>query len=61
MEVLHRGQSVIHSVLETLLAAQVPVRCLDRNMRKEKLNLFEFTACLMTKPCTCPPQIMRRD
>lgn len=49
---------IVHSILEALLAAQVPLCGFDGNMSEEKLNLFEFAPCLMAEPRTGPPQVM---
>ena len=38
--------SIIHGILEALLAAKVLLCSLDRDVSKEKLNLFEFAAGL---------------
>ena len=35
--------------LEVLLAAKVALRGLDGNMPKKKLDLFEFTSCLVAQ------------
>ena len=49
---------VIHGILKPLLAAQIPFCGFDGNMSQEKLNLLEFTSCLMAESRTCPAQIM---
>jgi hypothetical protein len=41
---------VDHSpILELLFASDVPLRCLDRSVAKEKLNLFQFASTTMVK------------
>ena len=49
---------VIHGILKPLLAAQIPFCGFDGNMSQEKLNLLEFTSCLMAESRTCPAQVM---
>src|SRR3954470_16103437 len=49
---------VIHGILKTLLAAKIPFCGFDGNVSEEKLNLLEFTSCLMAESCTCPAQVM---
>ena len=51
---------IIHRVAETLLAAQVPLHRLHRDMSQEQLNLLPFTACLMTKTGASPTKVVRR-
>ena len=45
---------VIHGILKTLLAAQIPFCSFDGNMSQEKLNLLKFTSCLMAESRACP-------
>jgi hypothetical protein len=40
--------------LKPLLAAQIPFCGFDGNMSQEKLNLLEFTSCLMAESRACP-------
>jgi hypothetical protein len=35
---------VVHSILKTLLTAQIPLRGFDGNVSQEKLDVFELTA-----------------
>jgi hypothetical protein len=43
---------VAHSILKTLLTAQIPFRSFDGNVSQEKLDLFELTASLMAQSGT---------
>jgi hypothetical protein len=38
---------VVHSLAEFLLAAEIPLGCLNRCVSKKKLNLLKFAACQM--------------
>jgi len=40
---------VVDRIAESLFAAEISLRRLDRYMPEKKLNLFEFAACLMAK------------
>ena len=52
---------IIHSIAESLFAAQVPLRRLHRDVPQKELNLLQFTAGLMTKMGTSSAQIVRRE
>src|SRR5215469_10605337 len=52
---------VVHSILKTLLTAQIPFCGFDGNVSEEKLDLFELTASLMAQSDTCPAQVMRGE
>ena len=41
--------AIIHSPLKSLLASQVLLRCLDRDMAKQKLNLLKLATGTMTQ------------
>jgi hypothetical protein len=41
-----------------LLAAQVSLGGLDRDVTEEKLDLFKLAAGGMTQPSACSPQVM---
>src|SRR5262249_60465259 len=45
----------------TLLAAEVSLRRLNRDVPKNELDLFQFAALGVTQPSTRPPQVMRRQ
>jgi hypothetical protein len=45
--------------LEVLLAAKVALRGLDGNVPKKKLDLFEFTSCLVAQTSTRYAEIVR--
>jgi hypothetical protein len=52
---------IIDSVAKALLAAQVSLRCLHRDVSQQKLDLLQFTTGLMTKTGTSPAEVMRRE
>jgi len=35
---------MVHRVLQLLIAADIPFRCLHRGVAKQKLNLFQFAS-----------------
>ena len=41
------AEIVVHGMAEFLLAAEIPLGCLNRCVAKEKLNLLKFSACEM--------------
>jgi hypothetical protein len=43
-------ESIIDRFSQLLLAPDIAFRRLNRRMTKEKLNLFEFSACVMAEP-----------
>lgn len=51
--------SVVDGRPDSLLAAQVSLGGLDRDVTKEKLDLFQLGAGGMTQPSACSPQVMR--
>jgi hypothetical protein len=53
------AQPVVHGVSESLLAPEVTLGRLNRNVPKEELDLVQFTAGQMTQPGTRAPQIVR--
>jgi hypothetical protein len=50
---------VSERTLEVLLAAKVALRGLDGNVPKKKLDLFEFTSCLVAQTSTRSAEIVR--
>ncbi len=38
-------ERVVDCVLQPLLASQIPLRCLDRDMPEKELNLIQLAAC----------------
>jgi hypothetical protein len=52
--------SVVDRRPDSLLAAQVSLGGLDRDVTGEKLDLFQVAAGGMTQPCACSPQVTRR-
>jgi hypothetical protein len=51
---------IIHGLAEFLLAAQVPLRCLNGNVTQEKLNLLELPAGQVAQSRACASQIVWR-
>ena len=49
-----QANSIIDRVAKSLLAAQVAFCRLHRNVPKQKLNLLQFAAGLVTQPGACP-------
>ena len=54
-----KSDGIVHRILEVLLAAKVALRGLDGNMPKKKLDLFEFTSCLVAQTSTRSTEIVR--
>ena len=52
---------VIDRISESLLAAEVPFRCLDADVTEQELNLFKLPACLMTQTGARTTKIVRRN
>ena len=50
---------VVHSGSDALLAAEVSLGRLNRDVPEEELNLFQFATRPVTEPGTCPPKIVR--
>jgi hypothetical protein len=40
-----QSEIVVHGLAEFLLAAEIPLGCLNRCVAKEKLDLLKFSAC----------------
>jgi hypothetical protein len=53
------SQSVVDGSSEPLLAAEVPLGRLDRDVPEQKLDLIQFTACEMAETRASAPQIVR--
>ena len=51
--------SVVDGRPDSLLAAQVSLGGLDRDVTEEKLDLFQLAAGGMTQPGACSSQVMR--
>jgi hypothetical protein len=47
---------IVHRRLDSLLAAEVSLRCLYRDMAEEELNLFELSAGRVAQPGARPTQ-----
>jgi hypothetical protein len=52
---------VVDRVSEPLLAAEVPLSCLNADVAEQKLNLFKLSACLMTQTGAGATKIVRRN
>jgi hypothetical protein len=55
------SKSVVYSHSQTLLAANIALCGLHRDMPEEKLDLLKLASRIMAEPRTGPPQIMRRE
>jgi hypothetical protein len=53
-----QSDRIIYRILKALLAAQVAFSGFDGNVSEEKLDLFEFTSCLMTEAGTRSTEIV---
>lgn len=42
-----QSEIVVHGMAEFLLAAEIPLGCLNRCVSQQKLNLLKFSACEM--------------
>src|SRR6266498_2692924 len=51
---------VIDSLAELLLASEVALGGLDRDVPKQKLNLIQFAAGKVTQPCASTAKVVRR-
>jgi hypothetical protein len=51
---------VVDSTLNPLIAAEISLCCLNRNMTEQKLDLFEFASGGMAEPSTCSAEVVRR-
>ena len=51
---------VVDGTLNPLLATEVSFRCLNRNVTEQKLDLLQFAARGVAKPCTGPAEVVRR-
>jgi hypothetical protein len=52
------SKPIIHGILELLFASDVPFRCLNRSVAKQKLNLFQLASTAMAKPGTRAAQVV---
>ena len=52
---------VIHRGPNALLAAEVSLRRLDRDVPEEELDLLQLAARRMAQPSACSPKIVRRE
>jgi hypothetical protein len=53
------SESIIHRILKLLFASDVPLRCLNRSVAKQKLNLFELASTTMAQASASAAQIVR--
>jgi hypothetical protein len=51
---------VVDGTLNPLFATEVSFRCLNRNVTEQKLDLLQFAARGVAKPCTGPAEVVRR-
>ena len=56
-----KTQSIVNRILKFLLASDVSLRCLDRRVSKQELNLFELAAAIMAESGTGATKIVRRQ
>ena len=47
LSAVFQSEIVVHGMADFLLAAEIPLGCLNRCVAKEKLNLLKFSACEM--------------
>ena len=52
--------SIVHGESQLLFASEVLLRCLHACVSEKELDLLQLTSCLVTQPCTCASQIVRR-
>ena len=55
------AEGVVHGTSNPFACSEVALGRLDRNVPKQKLNLFQFAARSTTKPRACPPKVVRRE
>jgi len=51
--------AIVHGSTDSLLAAEIAFRCLDRYMPQQELNLVQFSACGMAQLGTGAAKIVR--
>ena len=51
---------VVDGTLNALLAAKIPLRCLYRNVPKQKLDLLQFPSRSVAKACAGSAEVVRR-
>ena len=52
---------VVYRSLQTLLASEILLRRLHRDVAEQELNLLQFASGCMTKACTGPAEVVWRD
>jgi hypothetical protein len=55
------ANAVIDGRLNALLAAEVPLGRLNRDVSEQELNLLQLATRRMAESDTCPPEVMRRE
>src|SRR5215471_19076234 len=55
------ANAVINGRLNALLAAEVPLGRLNRNVPEQELNLLQLATRRMAESSTCPPEVVRRE
>jgi hypothetical protein len=53
--------AIIHRRPDPLLAAQISLGRLNRNMPQQELDLFQLTSGCLTQFCACPAQVVKRE
>jgi hypothetical protein len=53
--------SIIHGRADALLAAEVSLCGLNRDVAKQELYLFQFASRCVAQPCAGPAQVVRRQ
>jgi hypothetical protein len=56
-----QSDSVVHGIVESLLASEVPLRRLDGNVSKEDLDLLQLSACLVAEACAGSAEVAIRS
>ena len=51
---------VVDGTLNSLFATEVSLRCLNRNVTEQRLNLLQFPARVVAKSCTGTAEVVRR-
>jgi hypothetical protein len=54
-------EAVVHWAAKVLLATEIPLCRLHRDVREQELNLLQFTTIVVAQFRTCSSQIVRRD
>jgi hypothetical protein len=52
-----KANIVVYGIPQSLFATQIPFGRLDADMSKQKLDLLEFSPCLVTEPRASAPSM----